>query len=60
MHRLQITVAALAMVVATTSASQAAAENVLRWASVGGAQTFDPHAYDDLQTWRRSLRSTIT
>jgi len=28
----------------------AAAENVLRWASAGGAATFDPHAYDDLQT----------
>jgi hypothetical protein len=29
--------------------SPAAAENVLRWASGGGAATFDHHAYDDLQ-----------
>jgi peptide/nickel transport system substrate-binding protein len=28
----------------------AAAENVLRWASAGGAATFDPHAYDETQT----------
>ena len=29
----------------------AAAENVLRWASAGGALTADPHGYDDQQTF---------
>ncbi|MCC2664878.1 MAG: extracellular solute-binding protein family 5 [Geminicoccaceae bacterium] len=36
--------------VALAFAGPAAAEKVLRWASVGSAQTFDPHAYDDPQT----------
>ena len=31
-------------------ARPAAAENVLRWARVGGAATFDPHAYDEHPT----------
>jgi peptide/nickel transport system substrate-binding protein len=39
---------ALALAVATPA--PAAAENVLRWASVGGALTFDPHAYDETPT----------
>jgi peptide/nickel transport system substrate-binding protein len=42
--------AGLTMLAALAVASPAAAENVLRWASVGGAVTFDPHAYDELQT----------
>jgi peptide/nickel transport system substrate-binding protein len=31
--------------------STAAAENVLRWASPGGAATFDPHAFDETPTF---------
>jgi peptide/nickel transport system substrate-binding protein len=45
-----VSMGGLAFAVALASAGPAAAENVLRWASGGGAQTFDPHAYDDLQT----------
>ena len=37
--------------IARAAAGPAAAENVLRWASVGGALTFDPHAYDEIHTW---------
>jgi peptide/nickel transport system substrate-binding protein len=36
---------------ALTTSTPAVAENVLRWASVGGALTIDPHGEDDLQTW---------
>ena len=39
---------ALGLVVACTG--PATAENVLRWASVGGALTFDPHAYNEVPT----------
>jgi peptide/nickel transport system substrate-binding protein len=39
------------MAVQLACAGPAAAGNVLRWASVGGALTADPHAYDDTQTW---------
>jgi peptide/nickel transport system substrate-binding protein len=42
--------AGLTIGIALACASPAAAENVLRWASAGGAVTFDPHAYDELQT----------
>jgi ABC-type transport system substrate-binding protein len=41
----------LAILAGLAAAGPAAAENVLRWASVGGALTADPHAYDDLQTF---------
>jgi peptide/nickel transport system substrate-binding protein len=43
--------AALTVVVHLAYAAPAVAENVLRWASAGGATTLDPHAYDYLQTW---------
>jgi peptide/nickel transport system substrate-binding protein len=42
MIRFRATIAALAIGIALTS--PAAAENVLRWASVAGAVTFDPHS----------------
>ena len=37
--------------IALAASGPAAAENVLRWASVGGALTIDPHAYDEIHTW---------
>ncbi|MCE3248523.1 MAG: extracellular solute-binding protein family 5 [Geminicoccaceae bacterium] len=39
-----------ALALAVANPEPAAAENVLRWASVGGALTFDPHAYDETPT----------
>jgi peptide/nickel transport system substrate-binding protein len=42
--------AGLSIVAGLTAAGPAAAENVLRWASMGGALTADPHAYDEGQT----------
>jgi hypothetical protein len=42
MYRLRITAAALAIAAVMASAEPAAAENVLRWSSVGGAATIDP------------------
>jgi hypothetical protein len=50
MRQFRLLLAALAVLYACLGTSPAAAENVLRWASVGSAQTFDPHAYDDPQT----------
>jgi peptide/nickel transport system substrate-binding protein len=50
MYRLRITVTTLALGVATICVDPAAAENVLRWSSVGGALTADPHAYDEVPT----------
>jgi peptide/nickel transport system substrate-binding protein len=44
MIRFRATVAALAIGVAISFAAATRAENVLRWASVGGALTFDPHS----------------
>lgn len=40
-------IAGLMMLVALAFTTRAAAENVLRWASAGGALTADPHAYDE-------------
>ena len=51
MCRLRITVVALAMAAAMTSAGPAAAENVLRWSSGGGAATIDPHGFDEAPTF---------
>jgi hypothetical protein len=42
---------ALATGIALTVAGPAAAENVLRWASAGGATTFDPHSFDETRTY---------
>ena len=39
-----------ALALAAATPTTAAAENVLRWASVGGALTFDPHGYDEVPT----------
>jgi hypothetical protein len=50
MRSVKVIALALATTLATTFAGQAASENVLRWASAGGVQAVDPHAYDDLQT----------
>ena len=44
MRTVRAALAGLMIVAAFTG--PAAAENVLRWASAGGAATFDPHAYD--------------
>jgi peptide/nickel transport system substrate-binding protein len=43
-------IAGLTIAAAVAVAGPAAAENVLRWASVGGALTADPHAMDEIQT----------
>jgi ABC-type transport system substrate-binding protein len=51
MHQLRTAFAALAMAVAMTSANPVASENVLRWWSVGGAATIDPHGFDEGPTW---------
>jgi peptide/nickel transport system substrate-binding protein len=50
MSRLKTSVATLTLVLFTACIGPAAAENVLRWASVGGALTFDPHGYDEVPT----------
>jgi ABC-type transport system substrate-binding protein len=34
----------------------ASAENVVRWASPGGAATFDPHAYDKTPTYAQLVQ----
>jgi peptide/nickel transport system substrate-binding protein len=43
--------AALVIGIAISLAGPAAADNVLRWASPGGAATFDPHAFDEDRTF---------
>lgn len=43
-------VAGLTIAGAVALAGPAAAENVLRWASAGGATTFDPHSFDETRT----------
>jgi peptide/nickel transport system substrate-binding protein len=48
MQSLQCLIAGVVLLLAWMN--PAAAENVLRWASAGGAATFDPHAYDETQT----------
>jgi peptide/nickel transport system substrate-binding protein len=50
MIRLKPTIAALAIGIVISLAGPARAENVLRWASVSGALTIDPHAYDENPT----------
>lgn len=44
MRRFRAAIAAVAVGIAISLAGSVAAENVLRWASVGGALTFDPHS----------------
>jgi peptide/nickel transport system substrate-binding protein len=50
MIKFKATVAALAIGISISLADRATAENVLRWASVGGALTFEPQAYDEVAT----------
>ncbi len=51
MTRLAATIAALAIGVTAAFSGPAAAKNVLRWASAGGALTVDPHAYNESPTF---------
>jgi peptide/nickel transport system substrate-binding protein len=50
MRKLFSGIAGSILALAMLNAMPAAAENVVRWASVGGARTLDPHAYDDPQS----------
>ena len=50
MRQFRLLLAALGVLFASLEACPAAAENVLRWASAGGALTADPHAYDETPT----------
>ena len=50
MRRFRALIAGLTIAIAVSAAGPAAAENVLRWASVSGALTIDPHAYDENPT----------
>jgi peptide/nickel transport system substrate-binding protein len=50
MIRFEAGIAALAIGIVISLAGPASAENVLRWASAGGALTADPHAYDESPT----------
>jgi ABC-type transport system substrate-binding protein len=43
--------AGLTVGIALAVPGPAAAENVLRWSSIGGAATIDPHAYDEGTTF---------
>jgi peptide/nickel transport system substrate-binding protein len=45
-----IRILGFAIAFAVANPEPAGAENVLRWASVGGALTFDPHGYDEVPT----------
>ena len=49
MRRFRALIAGLTIAIGLSATVPAAAENVLRWASVGGALTFDPLAYDERQ-----------
>ena len=51
MRRSTALFAGLAVGIALAIAGPAAAENVLRWASAGGAATADPHALDATSSW---------
>jgi peptide/nickel transport system substrate-binding protein len=51
MIRFEASIAALAIGIVISLAGPASAENVLRWASAGGAATFDPHAFDEDRTF---------
>jgi peptide/nickel transport system substrate-binding protein len=50
MIRFETGIAALAIGIVILLAGPASAENILRWASAGGALTADPHAYDETAT----------
>jgi peptide/nickel transport system substrate-binding protein len=49
-YYLRTTLTALAIAASITWTGPTTAENVLRWASAGGALTFEPQAYDDVAT----------
>jgi peptide/nickel transport system substrate-binding protein len=50
MSGFQPATAAVAVGIMISFASPTSAENVLRWASAGGAATFDPHSFDETPT----------
>jgi ABC-type transport system substrate-binding protein len=50
MNRHFVRIAGSALILAFATPVPAAAENVLRWASAGGAGTFDPHSFDEIPT----------
>jgi peptide/nickel transport system substrate-binding protein len=50
MVRFETIISALVIGIVISLPGPASAENVLRWASVGGALTADPHAMDEIQT----------
>jgi peptide/nickel transport system substrate-binding protein len=50
MTRFKAAIGGLAIGVLISLAGPADAENVLRWASVGGARSFDPHAHNETPT----------
>ena len=47
----RLSFAGLTIGIVLAVSSPAAAENVLRWASAGGAATADPHALDAISSW---------
>ena len=53
MTRLEATIAALAIGVAAIIPASGAAQNVLRWASAGGAGTFGPHPFDEARSFNQ-------
>lgn len=53
MASLKATIAALAISVTAAVPGPVAAENVLRWASAGGAGTFDPHSFDEVPSYNQ-------
>lgn len=53
MNRLFVGIAGSALILAFATPAPAAAENVLRWASAGGAGTFDPHSFDEVPSWNQ-------
>ena len=50
MTRFKAAIAGLAIGASIPLAGTAEAENVLRWASAGGTQSFDPHAHSETPT----------
>jgi peptide/nickel transport system substrate-binding protein len=50
MTRFETAIAAVAIGITISFTGPTRAENVLRWASAGGASTFDPHSFDETPT----------
>lgn len=51
MNRFRATIAGLAIGITVAISDPVVGQNVLRWASVGGALTFDPHAVAEVPSW---------